>query len=122
MNKQKTVGGLIVSLTALLATVVFLLLGFTQGLWPVAWLVFLAIPIVSIIVNMATNRTDIVGKITSVVSMLCVITFLLVGFLAHIWHPTWIIFFAIPISGTIAKIFTVDKKDSEPPQDKDAAQ
>lgn len=121
-KKNKTVGGLFVSLTALLATVVFLLLGFMWGAWPVAWIVFLAIPVVSIIVDLVTNRKDVAGKVTGVVSMLCVIIFLLIGFLAHIWHPTWIIFFAIPISGTIAKMFTVGKKDAEPPQGKDTAQ
>lgn len=120
-HKNKTVGGLVVSLTALLAVAVFLLIGFSTRVWSPTWLVFLSIPLVSIIVDIATNRKDIVGKVTGVVASICVITFLLIGFLAHTWHPTWVIFFAIPISGTIAKMFNAAKKDADPPQGNDAA-
>ncbi len=121
MSKNKTFGGLVISLTALLATALFLVIGFTLQVWNPTWLVFLSIPLVSIIVDIVTNRRDIVGKVTGVVSMLCVITFLLVGFLAHTWHPTWVIFFAIPISGTIAKMFRTGKKDEDPPPRDDTA-
>jgi hypothetical protein len=67
-----------------------------------------------------TNRKDISGKVTGVVALLCVITFMLIGFLTGIWSPTWIIFFAIPISGVIVKIFTA--KAEEPPKDQNSAQ
>lgn len=118
-SKRKTLGGLFVSLTALLATVIFLILGFTQGNWYIAWVVFLAVPIVSIIVDIVTNRKDISGKITGIVSLLCVASFMLMGFVWGLWHPGWIIFFAIPISGVIVKIFAT-KGDAEPPEDENA--
>jgi len=119
-HREKTLGGLFVSLTALLATAAYLLLGFTIGGWHIYWILFLAIPLVSIIVDVVTNRKDISGKVTGIVALLCVITFILVGFIAHTWHPTWIIFFAIPISGVIVKILTT--KGEEPPRDQNSAQ
>ena len=115
-NRKKTVGGQIVSLTALLAAAVFLILGFTMGAWHIAWVVFLAIPIVSIIVDIVVNRKDASGKISGIVSLLCVAAYMLMGFVWGLWHPGWIIFLAIPISGVIVKIFTgKDGSESEPP-------
>ncbi len=120
-NRNKTVGGQIVSLTALLAAAVFLIIGFTRGAWHIAWVVFLAIPIVSIIVDIAVNRKDASGKVSGIVSLLCVAAYMLMGFVWGLWHPYWIIFFAIPISGVIVKIFTA-KTDSDPPKDEAAGQ
>jgi hypothetical protein len=119
-EKRKTLGGMFVSLTALLAAAVYLLLGFTVGGWHIYWVVFLAIPIMSIIVDVIEGRKDLAGKVTGIVAFLCVATYILVGFLADIWHPTWIIFFAIPISSVIVKMFT--KGGDEPPKDQDSAQ
>ena len=47
---------------------------------------------------------------TGVVALLCVIIYLLLGFVWHLWHPSWIIFFAIPISGIIVKMFAGGKE------------
>ena len=120
-NRKKTVGGQIVSLTALLAAAVFLILGFTMGAWHIAWVVFLSIPIVSIIVDIVVNRKDASGKISGIVSLLCVAAYMLMGFVWGLWHPGWIIFLAIPISGVIVKIIT-GKDGSEPSNDHSAEQ
>ncbi len=120
-NRKTTVGGQIVSLTALLAAAVFLILGFTMGAWHIAWVVFLAIPIVSIIVDIVVNRKDASGKISGIVSLLCVAAYMLMGFVWGLWHPGWIIFLAIPISGIIVKIFT-GKDGSEQSNDHSAEQ
>lgn len=37
------------------------------------------------------------NKIIGVTPLICVVTYLLIGFTADIWHPTWCIFFLIPI-------------------------
>ena len=37
------------------------------------------------------------GKIISATPMICVLAYLLIGFVWNIWHPTWVIFFLIPI-------------------------
>lgn len=114
-QNQKSLGGLLISLTALLAAAAYLLLGFTVGGWHIYWVLFLAVPIMSIIVDIVEARKPVSARIPGIVALVCIITFILVGFLADIWHPTWLIFFAVPISGIIAKMFS--KGGDVPPQD-----
>ena len=114
-QNQKTLGGLFVGLTALLAAAVYLLLGFTVGGWHIYWVVFLAIPIMSIIVDIIEGHKPVSARITGIVALACIIAYILIGFLAGIWHPTWLIFFAVPISGVIVKMFA--KGSDTPPQD-----
>lgn len=110
MGKKNDIAGSIVGLVALLATVGFLLIGFTVGAWHIAWLLFLLIPVVSIIMDIATKKRDVKGLVTGFVAILCVAGFLLMGFVWNLWHPGWIIFFAIPISGIIANMFTAGEE------------
>ena len=35
----------------------------------------------------------------------------MLGLMADAWHPGWLIFFAIPISGIIVKMFTSDREE-----------
>jgi len=114
-QNQKTLGGLFVGLTALLAAAVYLLLGFTVGGWHIYWVVFLAIPIMSIIVDIIEGHKPISARIPGIVALSCIIAYILTGFLAGIWHPTWLIFFAVPISGVIVQMFA--KNSDTPPQD-----
>lgn len=37
------------------------------------------------------------NRIISATPMICVFAYLLIGFVWDIWHPTWVIFFLIPI-------------------------
>ena len=105
-NKKSTVASSVVGLVALLAVVTFLLIGFLTHVWSPTWLVFLAIPIVSIITDLLTKKKGLVSVLTGVVSLLAVIAFLLMGFLWGLWHPGWVVFFAIPISQIIAKMIS----------------
>ena len=114
-QNQKTLGGLFVGLTALLAAAVYLLLGFTMGGWHIYWVVFLAIPIMSIIVDIIEGRKRVSARIPGIVALVCIIAYILIGFLAGIWHPTWLIFFAVPISGVIVQMFA--KNSDTPSQD-----
>ena len=107
-SRKNAIAGSITGLVALLATTAFLLIGFTMHVWHPTWMLFLAIPVMSIIVDIATHRRDIAGKVTGVVSILATVGFLLLGFLGDLWHPGWIIFLAIPISGVIVKMFASD--------------
>lgn len=50
--------GSITGIVALLAVAVFMLLGFYVSAWPLAWLVFLAIPITSITLNMFVKKPE----------------------------------------------------------------
>lgn len=120
MNRRDLVLGSITGLVALLATVAFLIIGFTvPGSWGLAWVVFLLIPITGTIVDIAKNKNGWAGKVTGLVALLCVITYMILGFLGKplfgraLWHPGWIIFFAIPITGTIVKMATAGKAEDQ---------
>jgi hypothetical protein len=51
-EKDKTMNGLIVSLVSLLCAAAFIIIGFTTGIWHPTWVIFFAIPILRIILNM----------------------------------------------------------------------
>ena len=54
---RKDFSGVIVGLVAILAAAAFFFLGSVYGLWHIAWVVFLIIPVVAIIVNMVKVAT-----------------------------------------------------------------
>jgi hypothetical protein len=57
-NMTKKIVGSITGIVSLLAVAVFMLLGFYASAWPLAWLVFLAIPITSITLNMFVKKPE----------------------------------------------------------------
>jgi len=114
MSKNKAAADSITGLVALLCVVAFLLIGFTTGKWSPTWIIFLLIPVTSTIVGIVRRKKDLQGTVTSIVVILSTVGFLLIGFLLHAWHPGWLIFFAIPISGTIVKMATAGRE--EPPK------
>ncbi|MFA5675538.1 MAG: hypothetical protein WDA65_03355 [Christensenellales bacterium] len=106
--KKSAVGGAIISLTALLSTVVFLYIGFVMHTWHPTWLIFISIPVVSAIVDVFTSKRHIAAAVSAIVSVCCVVAYLYMGFILRLWHPGWLIFFAIPITHIILKLFTGD--------------
>ena len=36
-------------------------------------------------------------RVIEATPLICLIAYLFIGFVYHIWHPTWVIFFLIPI-------------------------
>lgn len=48
-------------------------------------------------------------SITGIVSILAVAVFVLLGFLLNTWHPTWLVFLAVPLTRLILGMFI--KKD-----------
>ncbi|HHU24155.1 MAG: hypothetical protein PHG08_01730 [Bacilli bacterium] len=89
----------IVAVTPLVATLVFLLLGFIWEAWHPGWIVFLSIPIVGTIEKI--TRKNMKAKITSLTFLFCLITFFILGFAWGAWHPGWLVFFLIPIVSTL---------------------
>ncbi len=73
-----------------LATIIFLLMGFVWGLWHPGWIVFLTIPLFYWIVNAIRFRTVSYTLIVAII-------YVAMGLIWGIWHPGWIIFLAIPI-------------------------
>lgn len=115
-NKNK-IAGSIVGLVSVLAAFAFLFIGFTQHIWHPTWLVFLVIPVVSMIADIATKKKDPVGLVSSIVSTLCAVGYLYMGFFLGLWHPGWLIFFAVPISSIITKMFVGDSQPSDNGED-----
>ncbi len=108
MSHKQKIGGSVIGLVAVLSAFVFLFIGFTQHIWSPTWLVFLSIPLVSLIVDLVTKKNDPVGMVSGVVSFVCVVVYLCLGFSLNLWHPGWLVFFAVPVSGIIAKMFADD--------------
>lgn len=103
-TSKNKVGGAIISLTAILSTFAFLYIGFVLNTWHPTWLIFVSIPIVSSIVEIATKR-NVKGAIPAIVSIICVVSYLYMGFFLRLWHPGWLIFFAIPVVQIIVGLF-----------------
>ena len=97
--KEKRISVLVGSLSALLATIIYLVLGFTvSGGWYYAWPIFLLIPVFgSVVVCVFYKRVTAFCYPPLVVAVYC-----LVGVLQGLWHPTWIIFLTIPVFYIIA--------------------
>jgi len=74
----------------------YLAMGFLWGGWHPGWLIFLGIPIYYQLASMALV-SDIHRKLNRFpIAVLCVLMYLLLGFYAEVWHPTWILFLVIP--------------------------
>ncbi|HPB17020.1 MAG: hypothetical protein WC554_02505 [Clostridia bacterium] len=73
-----------------LATIVFLLMGFIWDLWHPGWIVFLTIPVYYAVVNAIKSRAISY-------TLIIVLIYLAMGFIWNLWHPGWIIFLLIPI-------------------------
>ena len=99
MSKKKEISGLITGLVALVATAVFMFVGFLTGRWHPTWLVFMAIPITGIIGDIVTKGKDV--SVTGLIAVLAAAAFLFIGFTWNLWHPGWLLFLVIPIMGII---------------------
>lgn len=112
--------GKIIAATPMITIIIYLLLGFCANAWHPGWIVFLAIPVVPMILGRLT--------LTGLYPILVVIAYLVMGFVWKIWHPGWIIFLTIPVveiflpKGTIRfkkkkkvkeRIFVYDSEDNE---------
>lgn len=78
----------------LVALAVFLWIGFGFKIWHPTWLVFLAVPLVNLIIE---KRIDA----RKLVAILVTSAYIAIGLITEEWHPTWIMFLLIPIINTI---------------------
>jgi uncharacterized membrane protein len=96
LKKEKNVKTKIVAVTPFLSVMIFFILGFYYDLWNPGWLVFLSIPIVSILFH-----TRLKDGIVALTPFLCVIIYLLLGFGFDQWHPGWLVFLLIPVNAIL---------------------
>ena len=81
----------------LLVAAAYLIMGFRYNLWHPGWMVFFSIPIYFQIVSMFFVK-GIRRKLNAFpTAILCVTTYLILGFCYELWHPTWILFMVIPL-------------------------
>lgn len=79
------------------ALVIFLALGFASGKWHPTWMLFLTIPAYYITAWGFLAKTEKKMLLRFPVYLYAVILYLLMGFTASLWHPTWLIFLLIPV-------------------------
>jgi uncharacterized membrane protein len=103
LKKERNVKTKIVAITPFLSVMIFFILGLYFDLWHPGWLVFLSIPIVSILFH-----TKLKDGIVGLTPFLCVITYLILGFGFDLWHPGWLVFLLIPV---VAILFNSRSKD-----------
>lgn len=89
------------SVTPLLAIVSFLALGFCLNAWHPGWVVFLAIPLVELILGVFTKEGK--AKYVTISIVISIIGYLILGFCLDAWHPGWLIFFIVPIVGVLVE-------------------
>ena len=81
----------------IIVSVAYLAIGFLFNIWHPTWLLFLTIPIYYIMVTF--NRAQTFKKKAYIFPypIIIVILYLAIGFDYHIWHPSWLLFWTIPI-------------------------
>ena len=82
------------SVTALIATILFLVFGFVFNAWKDCWLFFLFIPVIASLAEAIINTHAFTSFAYPV---LIVIIYLFLGFEFDLWHPLWILFITIPV-------------------------
>lgn len=87
--------------------IAYLIIGFSfEKGWAVGWLILFTIPIVeSFIAAVKTKNPSAFAY-----PVLVVTSYILIGMLWHIWHPTWIVFLTIPLYYIIADIIKAKRK------------
>jgi Mg2+/Co2+ transporter CorB len=81
--------GKIIAATPFLATIAFLTIGFTTGVWHPTWVVVFSILIIP----------DILSKnfIFKANPIAVLATYITLGITLGMWHPLWVIFLTIPV-------------------------
>lgn len=88
----------IIAIMPFISTILFFLIGSGLGHYEYAWMVFLLIPVVAIIINVKGK-----DKFIALSPFVSVVVFLLIGLLVNVWHPTWLILLLIPVMAILLK-------------------
>jgi uncharacterized membrane protein len=95
-QKERNIKKKLIAITPFVSLMTFFILGFYFDLWHPGWLVFLLIPVTSILLS-----TRLKQGIIALSPFVAVITYMILGFGFNLWHPGWMIFFIIPLISII---------------------
>ena len=111
-EKIKVIDNTVMSISAVLFTAIYLVLGFTlNNGWSHFWFMFILIPVPSSIVNMiARKNVNLFQYEVLVASIYCAL-----GMFFNLWHPLWAIFLSVPLFRLIAGL--IMKNKTNPKQD-----
>ena len=88
--------------TGVMATVVYLILGFACDAWHPGWLVFLLIPVADSVIECIRERSPRAFAYP----VFCAFLYLLLGFYVEsAWLWGWVVFVTIPVWGWIVSLF-----------------
>ena len=82
------------SVTALIATVLFLVFGFVFNAWMDCWLFFLFVPLIA---SLFEAIVETHAFTSFAYPILVTIVYLFLGFEFDLWHPMWVLFITIPV-------------------------
>ena len=82
------------SITALVATILFLVFGFAFDAWKDCWLFFLFIPLIASLFEAILEKHAFTAFAYPI---LVTIVYLFLGFEFELWHPLWVLFITIPV-------------------------
>lgn len=95
-RKYRKIKNKIVSITPFIVLIAFFLTGFfVDGAWKWNWSFFLAIPVVSTLLNLRFKKLN--NAISTIASLLILAAYFVSGFCLHWWSFNWVIFFVFPI-------------------------
>lgn len=88
----------IVAATPLISVMLFLFFGLYNGNWALGASFFLLIPISWVILSKYPWR-----RLSDIMPIVALAIFLWIGFGYNTWHPTWLVFFSIPLVNLIVE-------------------
>lgn len=106
----------ITGLIFLVGVLIFFVLGACFDLWHPAWLVFLALPVITSFAEAIRRRNPKVFAYPVFIALL----YLFVGFYYDLWHPLWVLFITIPVYYALVDFIT--KNSSKNEKDADGAE
>lgn len=93
----------------IIIAIIYAALGYLTKMWHPLWLVFLTIPIYYHFAGACFTRTKKTFLLAFPIPEIIVLIYLMLGFLAQAWSPSWILFLIIPVYYWVVSMMKVKK-------------
>lgn len=94
--------------TPIIVIIIYLICGLVFHSWHPTWIIFFIIPIYYHLAGALTCRYKKPMLLAMPVPEVIIMLYAISGFCAHFWHPSWIMFFIIPLYYWIIAVFYKD--------------